>query len=1330
MARSGEGASAAPPSSSAYEGGGEGVGGKFRKRPFRKTHTTPYNRPPTALRNPSWLSKLVVDPASKLIAASAQWFFAPLFRKRLPPPPSSPPPPPPPPESKQDFSVKHPEAALKAGAREAAVVDGEYFTHSTVGGSITQLEQLLKQKTFTRSEIDRLTELLYSRAVDLPVEDDVKRTETNTSKQVANFERQQQLVNSLGEKMNERYRSNGLNSTPGISTRVLEDDIASPAEVAKAYMGNQVSKGSPSLLGLRSRAAREDGALAIMSLSTKANAHVEVPENGFTTPRSRGRSAIYNMARTPYSRVNPAAFEGSGSRNYAHGAPFLPASSLKEPDEDLGSRKLALKRRSSVLDEDLGSIGPMRRMRQKQNLLSHKNSLAHGIGRISDAVQHPLSLNQNFPSNVERKHEGPKGVGENDGNSIPRTRYAHVPPKSSEMAARILEHLDKMTPKEKSAESKLIAAREKTPAKLTTEMLRGQALKSLEDTDYAKMFQSNQDGHKLEELSHNHSLGARVSAPAKEDRREANGLQKLDSQHDLSSPVENNHIMASVKGVLASNETFDPVGKSVAQHPQKKRAFMMSAHEDSLEFEDDMNFNGSATELSPEGRGNQETSVTNKNSASAEKLVPEKTAALPEIRTLPELISGKRSDLEIGNAANDVSKEDTNVIFPNSVASRTTSQVVELPPSASGLENSKQTIDEVTASSPLSVTEISGPKVFSWANEKPEIPSSSDGAGTGVTSVVTLGSVKVNDNNSQEAAKSNGKLDTMHFVALTSTAPAGISSIAPISSDNGPLAISASTFSSSPAPASTSFASQISNNISNLASSSGNISSTTTTSTSAALISSPVFSIAVSSSPVMPMFKFGASVDLLSSASSAASAEASIMKTKTEKEANSGSSSNLSFGNTPFAAVVNGSNIFGLNSIITSSTANSQSLGPSSSAGGGSMFSLQSSVAGSGNASVAQGMPNQFGSSASSSVFGTSGVASFTSSNTLPSSSTTATKMFGTGSGFGLSTSASSVETKTVDPDSGAISSIFSFGVNAPSSSSIASAISSNGGTAPTFSFGVSSSATSSVTNTSSSGGGSTPIFNFGVNNAVSSSSGGSASIFGVSPLPSSSESNPASSSTAAPSIFGSSWQAPKSPPFGSTFNSSPSTGFSFGTGSSSFGSSNSASMVFGSSTAASSGSVFSFTTASATTASPPSLFNAPPAFGNSVPAFTAAAGNNVQMNMEDSMAEDPVQSSTPAVPVFGQQPVSPSPGGFMFGSAAPLQTAPFQFGGQQSQAAPFQFGGQQSQVAPQNPSPFQSSGSLEINAGGGFSLGSGGLGGDTSGRKIVKVNRNRHRKK
>lgn len=91
-------------------------------------------------------------------------------------------------------------------------------------------------------------------------------------------------------------------------------------------------------------------------------------------------------------------------------------------------------------------------------------------------------------------------------------------------------------------------------------------------------------------------------------------------------------------------------------------------------------------------------------------------------------------------------------------------------------------------------------------------------------------------------------------------------------------------------------------------------------------------------------------------------------------------------------------------------------------------------------------------------------------------------------------------------------------------------------------------------------------------------------------------------------------------------------------------------------------------------------------------------------------MAEDTVQATPPATPVFGQQP-APVQSNFVFGAPTPTSANPFQFGGQQN-------------IAPQNPSPFQASSSL----GGSFSLGTGGAG-DKSGRKIVKV-KHRQRKK
>lgn len=80
-------------------------------------------------------------------------------------------------------------------------------------------------------------------------------------------------------------------------------------------MGSRPSKVSPSMLGLQSPPRKDPTPLKghhfaqkspIMSIVPRATNLARVHDNGFVTPRSRGRSAIYNMARTPYARVYPA----------------------------------------------------------------------------------------------------------------------------------------------------------------------------------------------------------------------------------------------------------------------------------------------------------------------------------------------------------------------------------------------------------------------------------------------------------------------------------------------------------------------------------------------------------------------------------------------------------------------------------------------------------------------------------------------------------------------------------------------------------------------------------------------------------------------------------------------------------------------------------------------------------------------------------------------------------------------------------------------------------------------------------------------------------------
>ena len=81
-------------------------------------------------------------------------------------------------------------------------------------------------------------------------------------------------------------------------------------------MRSRPLKVSPSMLESHSQALRENPTVLtnhtftpkspMISVVPRSSGHAEFPENGFVTPRSRGRFAIYSMTRTPYSRVHAA----------------------------------------------------------------------------------------------------------------------------------------------------------------------------------------------------------------------------------------------------------------------------------------------------------------------------------------------------------------------------------------------------------------------------------------------------------------------------------------------------------------------------------------------------------------------------------------------------------------------------------------------------------------------------------------------------------------------------------------------------------------------------------------------------------------------------------------------------------------------------------------------------------------------------------------------------------------------------------------------------------------------------------------------------------------
>lgn len=237
-----------------------------------------------------------------------------------------------------------------------------------------------------------------------------------------------------------------------------------------------------------------------------------------------------------------------------------------------------------MLDNDIGSFGPIRRIRQKSNLLSSKGLTSHHFGSSlsrsgigNDAAWQPSSSTQKPILSGEVKHSHKKLSVEYVDDTMPSTSFHPLPSKSSEMASKILRQLDKLvSPKEKSSEPRLPNVIDKSPTKLSSSMLRGQALRSMEIVDSSKLLDNVQD-------IQFHGTCGNLSASAqkltsKVDKVE-NGPTKFVSPTDglipvdSDTPVPRNQVISVVKSGDLS------VTEPVSYPPQKKRAFRMSAHE-------------------------------------------------------------------------------------------------------------------------------------------------------------------------------------------------------------------------------------------------------------------------------------------------------------------------------------------------------------------------------------------------------------------------------------------------------------------------------------------------------------------------------------------------------------------------------------------------------------------------------------------------------------------------------------------------------------------------------------------------------------------------------
>ncbi|TVU44697.1 hypothetical protein EJB05_04147, partial [Eragrostis curvula] len=1372
-----------------------------------------------------WVSRLV-DPASRLLAGGAARLFSSVFRKRLGPAPAQEP---------QSSSPSGRNTEPKQDLPESTYVNSTPVTEDGLGKgknpagtsddkALSEVEHLLMRKTFTNSfkavhddffrcrvEFARLTDLLRERTI-----------ESDLPASMVSHEGKSEGGTRVNEPGGSKLVRMAADYSPTV--KVHSQGVA-PEELAKQYMSSTYKR-EPQSSSLRSRLflenKREESSIAYDRRSGQpvvqapiefGNENPGLPVNGYATPGLRGRSAIYRMSRSPY-------FKGPSSSNDVN------MSLLSQRPQSLhaGGRQV-LKRRGADLDNEHGSIGPIRRIRQKSNMMpSFRDARANSresllASRTSDSdFADDNSPIQESPSSKRlllgtgqsvRLHELHKN-GRDVSDTVPP-----IPPQSNKMAEKIFEQLNIIAPSPKEKQSgKQSAGNNSSPSMSKEPVLQDNGPSSIGDPSSSLKF---------------HDLDG-ASGPIDQ---ELNGSKKgkLKLINDGSSKV-------------ASPDKRSIFGNSVSAATSQKPGFKMAVLED-LELDDDMEApippKDSASKIEVVATeqkfdSNRKEQQVEQNmlgqkvgpSLLKENAVGSPVSDKPIASVSKNVSSGLLSSNDPGKTDSACAAAENNTGFTFShVSSCTRPESTTSAQPVASVKDVKQSgastntfgLKHSSTSDPETSTDanVLNKVGFSQSVNKPTLDnaSSEKGGKRERAEDVSQSSDKV-----LPSAASATLNAPFHFASATSTSP-GLSNgfsysssqkLTPTDKPSLSSAPSTSIFalpstsaamSSSTPPAAFSFGSSASAGSSMAASVKSEtaeakpattltfgIGGTTAEAKSTApdstrkpastFLASPISSnvATFSTSPTSSASIFS-SVSTFSSSPAAASSVVAVSTTTTAPSSTSSTAPGVQSSSTVPSTFSSSGGIFGFSSTaqstaLSTSVAPSTSQPPAASALFGSKLQSEGTISQPSQSSVAQfGSPftSTSVSGASSSGSGTVsfGVGASAGSGTTPfgvgtSSSAPGTVAFGTassssgpgifsfgagasssGSGtvsFGLGAGAASSGPGTVSFGAGAASSgpgSVSFGAGAASSGpgtvSFGVGAASSGPGTVSFGVGAASSGSGTVsfgTGAASSGPG-TVSFGAGASSSgpatvsFGATTSASGSVFGNSPFGggatfanpfssssgtgftfSSPSSSAVSSTVASTSVFSSSSGASStssfSNPFGSS-SSSPST-FTFGQSASSGGS-----FAFGAQSAPAFSSqppVFSFTSASTSMNSS----TAQPAFGaaNTNTGFGMGSSGNDQMN-DDSMADDTNQAAPTPAPMFGSSPFGQQAATPVFG-ASPVQAGGvFQFGGQQQQGS-----------VPQNPA-FPPAGSLEFQSGG-FSLGSGGAGGDKSNRRVIKVKR------
>lgn len=195
-------------------------------------------------------------------------------------------------------------------------------------------------------------------------------------------------------------------------------------------------------------------------------------------------------------------------------------------------------------------MGPVRRIRQKSNLSSRSLALPASEG--------PLSVRASGGQNITH-------TAKDSAEDIPGSSFNLVPSRSKDTAMKIFQQLEKMdSPKEKS------------PSKLSPSMLRGPALKSLQNVESLKFLDN------IPEKKAN----SPVSSHQKQEKSGGSGSREFLalSVKTGSAADDTNKAGSSKDQETRVKGDYLPLTSSLEEHPPKKRSFRMTADEVTCSF--------------------------------------------------------------------------------------------------------------------------------------------------------------------------------------------------------------------------------------------------------------------------------------------------------------------------------------------------------------------------------------------------------------------------------------------------------------------------------------------------------------------------------------------------------------------------------------------------------------------------------------------------------------------------------------------------------------------------------------------------------------------------